>query len=95
MFSGPLLGAGVLHVVIEKFMIGLDHAHAFAVSANVVEGLRAGLARLEAHIADEAQTDLDRLVELLRSGISALMRRYFRQRMGLVPRSTCPSTERQ
>ena len=83
MFSGPLLGAGVLHIVIEKFMIGVDHAHAFAVSAKVVEDLKAGLAHLEAHIADQAQTDLDRLVELLRSGISALMRRYFRPADGL------------
>lgn len=84
MYSGPLLGAGVLHLVIEKFMIGVDYAHAFAVSAKVVEQLKVGLTRLEVHIADEAESDLDRLVELLRSGVSALTRRYFRPADGLM-----------
>lgn len=83
MFSGPVLGAVALHIVIEKFIIGLEHAHSFAVSAKVVEGLRTGLARFETHVADEAKADLDRLVVLLRSGISALVRRYFRPADGL------------
>lgn len=77
MYSGPLLGAAVLHVVIEKFKIGLEHAAAFAVSAQVVADLGDGLTRLETHIADDAHDDLDRLVELLRSGVSSLVRRFF------------------
>lgn len=90
MFSGPLLGASLLHIMIGKLIIGLDHAPSFAVSAKVVADLGSGLTRLETHIADAAQADLDELVKIVRSGLSALIRRFFRPADGLAPGEYMP-----
>lgn len=59
-------------------------------SAKVVEDLKAGLTRLESHIAEDADSDLDRLVEILRSGLSALVRRFFRPAEGLTAAEYMP-----
>jgi len=77
MFSGPLLAAAVLHVVLEKFKIGLDYAPSFAGSSAVVSDLQAGISRIERLLVEDAGHAQPRIVELLRAGISSLVQRYF------------------
>ncbi|RHW25398.1 hypothetical protein D0Z08_19410 [Nocardioides immobilis] len=77
MYSGLLLGASVVHVVTEKMRLGISYAPAFAGSAAVVDGLGAGVTRLETGIVEDASGNLGRLVELIRAGISSMTNRYF------------------
>ena len=77
MYSGLLLAALTLHVLIEKLRIGIDCAPVFAGSANVIESLCKGLERVESYLAEDAGGDIDRLVVLIRRGISSLVCRFF------------------
>jgi hypothetical protein len=76
-YSGLLLGATALHVVMEKLQLGIDHASSFAGSGAVVADLRSGLSHIENQIIGGIGSDLSRLVDVLRSGFSALVNRFF------------------
>jgi hypothetical protein len=77
MYSGLLLAATALHVVVEKLKLGVDYAPAFAISGAVVASLTLGISRIETQVAEQVGGDLDRLVDVLRLGISSLVRRFF------------------
>lgn len=77
MFSGALLAAATLHVVMEKFKLGLPLATKFAISAAVVSDLSLGIGEIENQIATEAGSSADLVVEKLTSGISCLVQRFF------------------
>lgn len=83
MFSGVLLAAATLHVVMEKFKIGLGYAPSFAGSSAVVEHLEEGIGAIENILASDADTSLGRLIELLRSGVSSLVQRFFEPAISL------------
>lgn len=76
-YSGLLLGATALHAVVEKLQLGIEHAPAFAGSGAVVTSLRSGVSQIETLITDQVGSDLGQLVTVMRSGISALVRRFF------------------
>lgn len=78
MYSGLLLAAVTVHVLIEKFRIGVEYAPAFAASSAVIVGLCEGLERIGAYVADDAAGDVGRAAVLIRRGISSLVARYFK-----------------
>lgn len=77
MYSGPLLGAVALHVVMEKLRNGVEYAVSFAGSTGVLNGLRAGVSFVEGSIAADSGADIARLLTALRDGLSSLVRRYY------------------
>jgi hypothetical protein len=77
MFSGMLLAAAVVHVVIEKLRIGIAYATFFAGSSSVVTDLQAGVRRFEDLLVADAGDSTTKTVGLLRRGVSSLVQRYF------------------
>lgn len=90
MYSGLLLGAAVLHVVLDKLRVGIECATSFAGSGAVVDRLSAGVAHVGSRLADDAAHDLGRLVEILRAGLSAMTNRYFDPASDLGPNEYAP-----
>lgn len=84
MFSGPLLAAATLHILMEKFRIGISYAPSFTGSSKVMAALEGGVTRVEDLIADVAGDDREKLVDLFRGGISSLVQRFFEPTIDLV-----------
>lgn len=76
-FSGPVLAALAVHVVFEKWRVGLAHALGFAGSGDVAAGLVQGVDAIEDLVLTLAGPSPDRTVELLRGWHSALVQRFF------------------
>jgi len=77
MFSGALLGAATLHILLEKLSIGLAYAPSFATSGDVVSDLEGGIEAIKTMLAADAGDSVERVVELIRDGISPLVLRFF------------------
>lgn len=77
MYSGPVLGALAIHVTVEKLTIALGYEPNLAYSSDVLKGLQSGLAAIEHMLLTQANNHLDGVVTVLRSGLSALVQRYF------------------
>ena len=77
MYSGLLLSAATLHLVIDKVRTGIEYAAAFVGSAPVLDALKHGVTQIETHIAASADDDPRMVVAALRDGISVMVGRFF------------------
>lgn len=97
MYSGPVLGALVVHTIVRKLQASISRATDININPGLTASLEAGVERLADRALTYAGCDLARLVSLLIGGYASLVGRYLEPAQIAPPgryRSVAPGTLR-